>query len=272
MWAQDNEIVKPSVTKLSFLGPNLTSKPSMSFLNTTFENVSFELASNFIREEETVPKEEVKVSVSDNEKEVSEVEITLEVHDLEKLVDYEIKNEPEVVGPDIKLDADVHPVNQHYANTDSDKSCELESIGHVKTAEQPIKLDKKKRRTTSKKRKWPEDPADCDICGTHYTTKRSYQRHYKIVHELIDFECKLCGAKFRWPDKVNIHMNEVHRGIFKTYPCDQCETVFKGSGSLRDHKKRHHPPPSCDYCVIVFKNLDEFNEHLRKEHIEKYCV
>ena len=266
MWSQDNDITNPPVTKLSFLGPDLTSKPSMSFLNETFENVSFELASDFIGEEKIVPKEQLVESVNGNKKEVSEVEITLEVHDLEKLVnstEHEIKTEPEVLDPDTTLGADAHPGNKRY---------ELESNDHIKTDEQHPKLDKKKRKTTSQKRKWPEDPTDCDICGTHYTTKRSYQRHYKIVHELVHFECKLCDAKFRWPEKVPIHVREVHQGIFKTYPCDKCDAVFRGSKTLKDHKKRYHPPPSCDYCKIVFDTLDEFNEHLRKEHIEKYCI
>ena len=267
MWSQDNDITNSnsSVTKLSFLGPDQTSKPSMSFLNTTFENVSFELGHDFYGEEETIPKEEDIESV----KEVSEVEITLEVHDLEKLVnstDHEIKMEPEV------LDSDNQPVSHQYANTDPDKSQDFESIDHVNKVEQPDKLNKKKRKTTSQKRKWPEDPADCDICGTHYTTKRSYQRHYKIVHELVHFDCKLCGAEFRWPGQLNVHTKEVHQGIFKNHPCDECDAVFKGSKTLKDHKKRYHPPPSCDYCKIVFDTLDEFNEHLRKEHIEKYCI
>ena len=265
MWAQDNEIAKPSVTKLSFLGPDLTSKPSMSFLNTTFENVSFELASEFKREEETVPREEVIESVSDNEKDVSEVEITLEVQDLERLVDstdYEIKTEPEILDP----------VNHQKAKIDSDKSCELESIGHVNTAEQPDKLDKKKRRTTSQKRKWPEDPADCDICGTHYTTKRSYQRHYKIVHELRSQDCKHCDKQFKWPGKLLEHTKLVHLGIQrKTYPCDQCDKVWTASRSLKQHMAREHPPPGCESCKVSFHDMEGLQEHIRVEHLQKYC-
>ena len=63
MWAQDNEIAKPSVTKLSFLGPDLTSKPSMSFLNNTFENDSFELNNDFEIDEDIDNKENVKVEM-----------------------------------------------------------------------------------------------------------------------------------------------------------------------------------------------------------------
>ena len=266
MWTQDNEIAKPSVTKDTFLGPDLTSKPSMSFLNNTFENVSFELtSSDFKREEERVLKDEVVESVSDNEKEVSEVEITLEVHDLEKLVKStvnEIKTEPEVLDP----------VNHQYANIDSDKSCELESIVHVNTAKQPDKLDRKKRRTTSQKRKWPEDPADCDICGTHYTTKRSYQRHYKIVHELRSHDCKHCDKQFKWPGQLLKHTNLVHLGIpIKTYPCDKCDKVLKEGRHLKQHILREHPPPGCESCKVSFNDMEGLQEHIRVEHLQKYC-
>ena len=265
MWSQDDAVIKSSVTNLSYLCPVSTSKSSMSFLNNTFEN-DFEIDKD-IAIKDIANKEELIESSSDTEKEGSEVEITLEVHDLEKLVDNsrdcDIKTEADVL--DSKLDTDNANIYQNFDKSDK-------SYHHEKMVQQPDKLAKKKKKTSSQKRKWPEDPADCDICGTHYTTKRSYQRHYKIVHELIFSECKLCGAQFRWRKALNIHMNEVHLGIFKTYKCDQCDKVSKEKQNLRRHKLKYHPPPSCDFCKISFKTLEEFNEHLRKEHIEKYCV
>ncbi len=261
MWSQDDAVIKPSVTNLSYLCPDSTSKPSMSFLNNTFENDSFEL-NNYIAN-----KENVTEWSCDTEKDGSEVEITLEIHDLEKLVDNsrdcDIKTEADYL--DSKLDTDNANIYQNFDESDK-------SYDHEKMVQQPDKLAKKKKKTSSQKRKWPEDPADCNICGTHYTTKRSYQRHYKIVHELIFSECKLCGAQFRWQKQLNNHMNEVHLGIFKTYKCDHCDKVSKDKQSMRKHKLKYHPPPSCDFCKISFKTLEEFNEHLRKEHIAKYCV
>ena len=255
MWSQDDAIIKPSVTKLSFLCPDSNSKPSMSFLNNTFENVSFELANDHKNEEDipeyVEPKEEFFDGFIDTEKEESEVEITLEVQDLERLID-----SPR--ASDIKTEPGVPEKKENLDKSDRDQ--------------EPDKLAKKKKKTSSQKRKWPEDPADCDICGTHYTTKRSYQRHYRIVHELIFSECKQCGEKFRWRKALNLHMNEVHLGIFQTYPCDHCDKVFRDKQSMRQHMLKKHPPPSCDHCKVAFKTLDEFNEHLRKEHIEKYCV
>ena len=197
-----------------------------------------------------------------------------------------VKSEPEVVGPDVKLDADVHPVNQHCANTDSDKSYD-----HVKTAKQTfsesyetngqinsVKEDKeeevvkKKRKTPTNKTKWPQDPADCDICGTHYTTKRSYQRHYKIVHELISHDCKHCDMQFKWPGKLLKHTKLVHLGIqAKTYPCDKCDKVMKESRNLKRHIAREHPPPGCESCKLSFHDMEGLQEHIRVEHLEKYC-
>ena len=112
MWSQDDAIIRPSVAKLSFLCPDSTSKPSMSFLNSTFENVSFELTNNFKE-----PKEELFESFNDTEKEESEVEITLEVQDLEKLVDSsrdsDIKTEPSE-----QLDVDKESIFENLVESD----------------------------------------------------------------------------------------------------------------------------------------------------------
>ena len=267
MWCQDDATVNLSVTKLSFLNP----EPSMSFLNCTFDNDSFEMKNDFNSVKENVPKEELTDRrISGNQ--VSDVEITLELNDLENFVqnstDYEFKTELE--DPGTKTDNDAPKTSND--NTFENFNESVKTMDHENITEQSDKVVKKKRKTSSQKRKWPEDPTDCDICGTHYTTKRSYQRHYKIVHELQQFNCQQCEAQFRWPEQLKQHKDEVHLGIFKTYPCDQCDKVCKDSGQLRRHKAKCHPPPSCDFCKITFKTLDEFNEHLRKEHIEKYCV
>ena len=193
-----------------------------------------------------------------------EVEITLELNDLEKLVDnttdYDIKTEPDISTPTEsketnKQDEQVDSVNQ-------DKEVDRK----------PDEVVKKKRKKSTYKRKWPEDPADCDICGTHYTTKRSYQRHYRIVHELISYNCKHCGQQFKWPDKLKAHINLVHLGIKKkTHPCDKCDKVMTEARSLRDHKAREHPPPGCESCKLSFQDVEGLQEHIRVEHLQKYC-
>ena len=131
---------------------------------------------------------------------------------------------------------------------------------------------KKKRKTPTNKTKWPQDPADCDICGTHYTTKRSFQRHYKIVHELRYEDCKHCDKQFKWPGKLLEHTKLVHLGIQrKTYPCDKCDKVWTAFRSLKHHMAREHPPPGCESCKVSFNDMEGLQEHIRVEHLQKYC-
>ena len=278
MWNQDEfwyhkESHKPK--NLSFLCTSdqtnvSTSRPSMSFLNDTFENVTFELTNGSKMEDVKELKKEIVES--SNGKEESEVEITLEVNDLYKLAETEIKTEevPEKIKLETNTDNLVKPqvAAQTFDTTEAEVVDNIESPDDS-SAEEAVK---KKRKKTTYKRKWPEDPADCDICGTHYTTKRSYQRHYKVVHELKQHKCQQCGKQWSWPDSLAKHIKEVHQGIVKTYSCDQCDKVVKGITTLRRHKAKDHPPPCCDFCKITFNNADEFNEHIRKEHIEKYCL
>ena len=257
MWYQDEPTLQQPVSKLSFLNTDQPPQPSMSFLN-------FELANDYKRSEKIAPKEEI----IDTRNKVSDVEITLEAQDVVKLVDkstdFQFKTELKVESSDKVINSDVQNDNK------SDQNLELESLDPESIVEQP-ELVKKKRKTTSQKRKWPEDPADCDICGTHYTTKRSYQRHYKIVHELIPFDCKHCGKQFRWPGDLLAHVNLVHLGIKpKTFPCEKCGKVLKEPRLLRDHMKRH-PLPSCESCKVAFKDMDGLQEHIRLDHLQKYC-
>ena len=191
-----------------------------------------------------------------------EVEITLEVNDLEKLVDNSLDYDGKTV-PDIPI-----PNESNESKNEEIDSVNQDGEGNLKQDE----VAQKKRKKSTYKKKWPEDPADCDICGTHYTTKRSYQRHYRIVHELISYNCKHCGQQFKWPDKLKAHINLVHLGIKKkTHPCDKCDKVMTEARSLRDHKAREHPPPGCESCKLSFQDVEGLQEHIRVEHLQKYC-
>ena len=209
----------------------------------------------------------------------SEGGITLDIHELENLVDkstdYDFKTEPEI--PDFNKDADLlekcpkDVVSVETLTESNETNDEVNLLNQDK--EEDLKADvaekKRKRKKSTYKKKWPEDPADCDICGTHYTTKRSYQRHYKIVHELISHDCKHCSQQFRWPDRLTAHIKHVHLGIKKkTYPCDK---VMSEPRHLRKHKTKEHPPPGCEGCKLSFQDMEGLQEHIRVEHLQKYC-
>ena len=207
----------------------------------------------------------------------SDSEITLDIHALENLVDkstdYDMKTEPdkEYYEPDIPdLKKDIDDDGSMESNGTNDQ-VNLFNQDKVEDHKADVAV-KRKRKTSTHKRKWPEDPADCDICGTHYTTKRSYQRHYKIVHELRIYDCKHCSQQFRWPDRLTAHINHVHLGIKKkTYACDKCDKVMTEARHLRNHKAREHPPPGCESCKLTFQDVEGLQEHIRVEHLQRYC-
>ena len=132
----------------------------------------------------------------------------------------------------------------------------------------------KKRKELYLKRK-PEEPSECPVCATVFTTQRSMQRHNKNVHELMNlnkYNCEECGKTLHNGTSVQRHIDSVHKKL--RISCDICGIKFSlvhAKTTLRRHKEREHPPPKCDTCNIQFKTISEFNVHVQKEHIEKYC-
>ena len=132
----------------------------------------------------------------------------------------------------------------------------------------------KKRKELYLKRK-PEEPSECPVCATVFTTQRSMQRHNKNVHELMNlnkYNCEECGKSLHNGIGLQRHIDSVHKKL--KISCDICGIKFSlvhAKTTLRRHKEREHPPPKCDTCNIQFKTISEFNVHVQKEHIEKYC-
>jgi len=133
------------------------------------------------------------------------------------------------------------------------------------------KKGKRKRKQSTKPRA-KEDPADCDICNIHYTTKRSYKRHYMSVHELKFYdcdECSECSETFRYHDTLAQHKNRVHCNI--EWPCKKCEKIYKSKSDLRSHVLAKHSI-SCDFHKMRFKTDEELSMHIQEEHVKKYCT
>ena len=126
-----------------------------------------------------------------------------------------------------------------------------------------------KRLTKKKSNQYrkPESPAECEVCAAKFTTRRSMQRHNKIVHELQTEDCDLCGKNFKGKDALRNHKNAVHDK--KRYQCAKCDKDF-GAAYLKKHILDVHTP-KCDYCKLTFETIDQFHEHIRVEHVNKFC-
>merc|ERR1719461_1321547 len=54
------------------------------------------------------------------------------------------------------------------------------------------------------------------------------------------FACDACPKTFDSNDAKITHMNDVHGGIDRTYPCNQCKKSFNTDKKLRDHVDIRH--------------------------------
>ena len=132
-----------------------------------------------------------------------------------------------------------------------------------------VKKRGRKRKPQPTKPRTKEEPADCEICNTHYTTKRSYRRHYMSAHELRLFNCDECDETYTNNDGLRVHKNRIHRNI--TIPCTKCDKIFKDKGDLRNHMMNRHGI-SCEFHKKKFISHEEFNKHIQEEHVKKYCA
>ena len=136
-------------------------------------------------------------------------------------------------------------------------------------SETTVKKRGRKRKQVTKPRA-KEEPADCEICNTHYTTKRSYRRHYMSAHELIHHSCDECGKTYTQPDSLRLHKNRDH-GHGVDIPCTKCDKVFKHESLLRKHFVDKHSI-KCDFHNQKFLTNEEMRKHIQEEHVKKYCT
>ena len=145
----------------------------------------------------------------------------------------------------------------------------------ISKEEMSTKTAKKKRSKKSvdsssrNARRACDEPAECEVCAKKFTTLRSMQRHHKVVHELVRYDCPQCGVSCPGRDGLRSHVisNHEKRRVY----CKKCDASFiYGSGkSLKEHMKREHPLPSCDFHDLTFQTIEEFDLHIQVEHINK---
>lgn len=115
-----------------------------------------------------------------------------------------------------------------------------------------------------------DEPAECEVCAKKFTTLRSMQRHHKVVHELIRYDCPQCGVSCPGRDGVRSHIITKHENQKRVY-CKKCDASFKfhNKKALRVHMEREHPLPACDFHNLTFQTIQEFDVHIQVEHINK---
>ena len=171
---------------------------------------------------------------------------------------------------EVPVESDGTIGNEEYNDEEqSSENYETLSEHNLEESETIVKKRGRKRKQVAKPRA-KEEPADCEICNTHYTTKRSYRRHYMSAHELIHHSCDECGKTYTQPDSLRLHKNRDH-GHGVDIPCTKCDRVFKHESLLRKHFVDKHSI-KCDFHNQKFLTNEEMRKHIQEEHVKKYCT
>ena len=170
---------------------------------------------------------------------------------------YEEDNFPESVDNDVTYKEDIYE-NDKMEDTENNINLVQD---FVKTEPlDKVKMQKKKSNEVQYRKK-EEEPTECEMCNIRYTTKRSYQRHYKSVHELDRAECDECGKQFSTKDMVRKHKKVVHLKL--RYQCQKCDKNFTEERYLRKHNWKLHSP-KCESCKVSFADQTEFDNHIQQ--------
>ena len=87
-------------------------------------------------------------------------------------------------------------------------------------------------------------------CRRVYKSESEYKRHYKVhTTEFQDYTCTTCGKSCSIKKNLDKHM-ALHRDILR-FQCKNCGKKFRWRSSLSIHMKCKHPPtppPPSDHC------------------------
>ena len=109
----------------------------------------------------------------------------------------------------------------------------------------------------------------CPTCGKNYPSKGEVNKHIRIVHEGIRFECELCKKKYISKQALNIHFETTHEGKKPDVKCPMCEKMFGNKQVLKRHIDNVHEkkkPFACDLCDWRFAQSGQLTTHKKGKH------
>ncbi|XP_013112207.2 zinc finger protein 184 [Stomoxys calcitrans] len=158
---------------------------------------------------------------------------------------------------------------------------------------------------------------DCHICHQKFKKTKNYQEHMKFHNDKLPFQCEVenckrgfttayglrlhvehchdetvdkmpctqegCDMTFTRRRILNWHLKRVHKiakeDVPKSYPCNECEKVFKCPMALKKHMFKHtgqELPFPCNICGKRFVINSALKDHLMrhagiKNYVCPYC-
>lgn len=113
----------------------------------------------------------------------------------------------------------------------------------------------------------------CCECANVYKNRRSFLKHFAIIHEKREssFKCRSCGEIFpNWRARI-AHEAKTH-GVGFNHECSSCKKKFFRSDHWKEHERICSKSIgdssifSCSICLFTFQREDTFRKHLETAH------
>ena len=99
----------------------------------------------------------------------------------------------------------------------------------------------------------------CHICEFVAKNKSNLNRHVKMVHETMKYNCTYCKKKFNSLTVHDRHVAQAHMTENKKikseptiYHCDKCKYKTKSKGNMKKHQSsQKHTLPKCEKPIHI---------------------
>ena len=111
------------------------------------------------------------------------------------------------------------------------------------------------------------DLQNCDKCEYKTIKVKRMRDHILVKHSVVKEKCTKCDYQHHFQSKVRTHFKQVHMGIPKKRPEDNCKNTqcpnfgTKGCKLLEDHILLH-----CSQCKFTTTRKDQLKHHVVKLH------
>ncbi|XP_063630797.1 putative zinc finger protein 730 [Cydia splendana] len=117
-----------------------------------------------------------------------------------------------------------------------------------------------------------EGSIHCKKCSYVAKCREDLEAHTNSQHYLV---CKECGEKFKGSHTLKTHKRRIHASV-REHACDTCSRTFRSRGRLEAHAAAHGPAAAarlayCAVCHVQYKNVYVYRNHLvnSANHSEK---
>eukprot|EP00190_Bangiopsis_sp_CCMP1999_P002404 CAMPEP_0198731500 /NCGR_PEP_ID=MMETSP1475-20131203/30286_1 /TAXON_ID= ORGANISM="Unidentified sp., Strain CCMP1999" /NCGR_SAMPLE_ID=MMETSP1475 /ASSEMBLY_ACC=CAM_ASM_001111 /LENGTH=298 /DNA_ID=CAMNT_0044494469 /DNA_START=73 /DNA_END=969 /DNA_ORIENTATION=+ len=109
---------------------------------------------------------------------------------------------------------------------------------------------------------------DCKLCGMKFRRGYDVKRHTKSVHEKRrDYICPFCNKGFSQTGHLNEHVRVTHMGTALT--CTHCDKTFGAQSKLDRHVRSVHlnlRQYKCSMCPKEYKDKSALKHHIMSGH------